>query len=171
MEQKGDVSMSRIISIANQKGGVGKTTTNVNLSACLADKGKRILVIDIDPQGNTTSGFGIEKELIEYSIYDVLINGMDINKAIVKTEISNLDIIISKLELAGAEIELVPMMARETILKKAIGDIEKEYDYIFIDCPPSLGLLTINALIPPSRRPATIACKPSTSWKMPATTR
>ena len=112
--------MSRIISIANQKGGVGKTTTNVNLSACLADKGKRILVIDIDPQGNTTSGFGIEKELIEYSIYDVLINGMDINKAIVKTEISNLDIIISKLELAGAEIELVPMMARETILKRLL---------------------------------------------------
>ncbi|MGI6189451.1 MAG: ParA family protein [Clostridiales bacterium] len=151
--------MSRIISIANQKGGVGKTTTNVNLSACLADKGKRILVIDIDPQGNTTSGFGIEKELIEYSIYDVLINGMDINKAIVKTEISNLDIIISKLELAGAEIELVPMMARETILKKAIGDIEKEYDYIFIDCPPSLGLLTINALTASDKVIVPIQCE------------
>ena len=151
--------MSRKKSIANQKGGVGKTTTNVNLSACLADKGKRILVIDIDPQGNTTSGFGIEKELIEYSIYDVLINGMDINKAIVKTEISNLDIIISKLELAGAEIELVPMMARETILKKAIGDIEKEYDYIFIDCPPSLGLLTVNALTAADKVIVPIQCE------------
>lgn len=138
--------MSKIISIANQKGGVGKTTTNVNLSACIAERGKRVLAIDIDPQGNTTSGFGIEKNKVQYSIYDVLINELDINRAIIKTKIKNLDIIISKLELAGAEIEMVPMMARETILKKVIEKINEKYDYIFIDCPPSLGLLTINAL-------------------------
>ena len=135
--------MSKIISIANQKGGVGKTTTNVNLSACIASKGRKVLVIDIDPQGNTTSGFGIEKNEIKYSIYDVLVNGIDINETIVKTQIENLDIIVSKLELAGAEIELVPMMARETILKKAIENINSDYDYIFIDCPPPLVCLQL----------------------------
>jgi len=138
--------MSRIIAIANQKGGVGKTTTNVNLSACLAALGKKVLTIDIDPQGNTTSGLGIDKNKTEKSIYDVLINGIPIKDAIYKTNFENLDIIISKIELAGAEIEMVPMMARETILKRALGHIKGEYDYILIDCPPSLGLITINAL-------------------------
>lgn len=138
--------MSRIIAIANQKGGVGKTTTNVNLSACLAHHGKKVLTIDIDPQGNTTSGLGIDKNKIEKSIYDVLINGVPIRETIHNTDYDNLDIIVSKIELAGAEIELVPMMARETILKKAVDQIKDDYDYILIDCPPSLGLITINAL-------------------------
>lgn len=138
--------MSRIIAIANQKGGVGKTTTNVNLSACLAHLGKKVLTIDIDPQGNTTSGLGIDKNKIEKSIYDVLINGVPIRETINNTDYDNLDIIVSKIELAGAEIELVPMMARETILKKAVDQIKDDYDYILIDCPPSLGLITINAL-------------------------
>ncbi|HHU48798.1 MAG: ParA family protein [Caldicoprobacterales bacterium] len=138
--------MSRIIAIANQKGGVGKTTTNVNLSACLAALGKKVLTIDIDPQGNTTSGLGIDKNQIQTSIYDVMINGAPIKDTIHHTDYDNLDIIVSKIELAGAEIEMVPMMARETILKKALEEIRDEYDYILIDCPPSLGLITINAL-------------------------
>ncbi len=138
--------MSRVIAIANQKGGVGKTTTNVNLSACLASLGKKVLTIDIDPQGNTTSGLGIDKNRIKKSIYDVIINGVPIRDTIHHTDYNNLDIIVSKIELAGAEIELVPMMARETILKKAVEEIRDEYDYILIDCPPSLGLITINAL-------------------------
>ncbi|NLU36283.1 MAG: ParA family protein [Clostridiales bacterium] len=138
--------MSRIIAIANQKGGVGKTTTNVNLSACLAALGKKVLTVDIDPQGNTTSGLGVDKNRIDKSIYDVLINRVPARDAIYKTDFDNLDIIISKIELAGAEIELVPMMARETILKRAMADIRDDYDYILIDCPPSLGLITINAL-------------------------
>lgn len=138
--------MSRIIAIANQKGGVGKTTTNVNLSACLAALGKKVLTIDIDPQGNTTSGLGIDKNQIQTSIYDVMINGAPIKDTIHHTDYDNLDIIVSKIELAGAEIEMVPMMAREIILKKALEEIRDEYDYILIDCPPSLGLITINAL-------------------------
>ena len=133
--------MSRIIAIANQKGGVGKTTTNVNLSACLAALGKKVLTVDIDPQGNTTSGLGVDKNRIDKSIYDVLINRVPARDAIYKTDFDNLDIIISKIELAGAEIELVPMMARETILKRAMADIRDDYDYILIDCPPSWGLL------------------------------
>ena len=138
--------MSRIIAVANQKGGVGKTTTNVNLSACLASLGKKVLTIDIDPQGNTTSGLGIDKNQVERSIYDVIINGIPAKDAIYHTDYDNLDIIVSKIQLAGAEIELVPMMARETILKRALEEIRDEYDYILIDCPPSLGLITINSL-------------------------
>ncbi|HHW70546.1 MAG TPA: AAA family ATPase, partial [Clostridiales bacterium] len=105
---------AKVIAVANQKGGVGKTTTNVNLGACLAETGKKILTIDIDPQGNTTSGFGISKEDIEHSIYDVIINEVDIEDAIVGTDIANLDIVISNIELAGAEIEMVSMLSRET---------------------------------------------------------
>ncbi|AKL97365.1 sporulation initiation inhibitor protein Soj [Clostridium aceticum] len=138
--------MAKIIAIFNQKGGVGKTTTNVNLSACIADKGKRVCVIDIDPQGNSTSGFGVDKDQLEYSIYDVMLNEVDIKKVIIKTEYSNIDLIPSSSELAGAEIELVSTKERETILKRAIHTIKDNYDYIFIDCPPSLGLLTINSL-------------------------
>lgn len=139
--------MSKVVAIANQKGGVGKTTTNVNLSSCMASQGKRVLTIDIDPQGNTTSGFGMQKSTKGVpSIYDVLINGADAADAIQKTEVENLDIIVSNIQLAGAEIELVSLMARELILKRAIEDIRNKYDYIFIDCPPSLGLVTINAL-------------------------
>ncbi len=151
--------MSRIIAIANQKGGVGKTTTNVNLSACLAVAGKRVLTIDIDPQGNTTSGLGIDKNKIEKSIYDVLINGADAKEAIIHTEIDNLDIIVSNIQLAGAEIELVSMISREMILKKALSEIRDSYDYILIDCPPSLGLITINALTAADRLLVPIQCE------------
>jgi chromosome partitioning protein len=151
--------MSRIIAIANQKGGVGKTTTNVNLSACLAHLGKKVLTIDIDPQGNTTSGLGINKSNVEKSIYDVIINGVEAKAAIIHTAFENLDIIASKIELAGAEIELVPMMARETILKRAIDNIKDDYDYILIDCPPSLGLITINALTAADKLLVPIQCE------------
>lgn len=139
--------MSRFIAVFNQKGGVGKTTTNVNLSACLAKKGKKVLVLDIDPQGNTTSGFGINKKELTTSIYDVLINGTDINDVIINTNFENLYIVPSNVELAGAEIELTRNEDRELSLKKAIEKIKDKYDFVFIDCPPSLGLLTINALV------------------------
>lgn len=138
--------MSKVLAIFNQKGGVGKTTTNVNLSACLAKLGKRILVIDIDPQGNTTSGFGVDKNSLEYSTYDVLINETNITRTIIETNIENLHLVPSNVELAGAEIELTKKDNRELALRKAIMEITDEYDYVFVDCPPSLGLLTINAL-------------------------
>ncbi|WP_069651085.1 ParA family protein [Caloranaerobacter ferrireducens] len=139
--------MAKIIAVFNQKGGVGKTTTNVNLTACLARKGKKILVIDIDPQGNTTSGFGINKNEVEISIYDSIINGVDIRKTIINTEVENLYLVPSNVELAGAEIELTKRPDRELALRNVIKDIRNDYDYIFIDCPPSLGLLTINSLV------------------------
>ncbi|HOB19650.1 MAG TPA: AAA family ATPase [Candidatus Atribacteria bacterium] len=151
--------MSKIIAIANQKGGVGKTTTNVNLSACLAVAGKKVLTVDIDPQGNTTSGLGISKNKVEKSIYDVLINRLDAQEAIVHTEIDNLDIIASNIQLAGAEIELVSMLSRETILKRALAPIKDRYDYIMIDCPPSLGLITINALTAADKLLVPIQCE------------
>ena len=139
--------MGKVVAIFNQKGGVGKTTTNVNLSACIAQKGKKICVIDIDPQGNTTSGFGIDKSTIENTIYDVIINDLDIRSAIITTEFDQLDLIPSSQHLAGAEIELATQEGeREIKLKKAINQIKDDYDYIFLDCPPSLGLLTINSL-------------------------
>ncbi|SET72042.1 chromosome segregation ATPase [Natronincola peptidivorans] len=138
--------MGKVIAIFNQKGGVGKTTTNVNLSACIASKGKKVCVIDIDPQGNTTSGFGVDKSQLEYSIYDVMIDEVDIKDAVIKTEYENIDLIPSSNELAGAEIELVSTTDREKKLRSAINTIRGDYDYIFVDCPPSLGLLTINSL-------------------------
>ncbi|GGN95203.1 ParA family protein [Saccharibacillus kuerlensis] len=138
--------MSKIIAIANQKGGVGKTTTSVNLSAGLAKLGKRVLLIDIDPQGNTTSGVGINKADVENCIYDILINEVHPREAIVPTHIEGLDVIPATIQLAGAEIELVPVVSRELRLKKNIHLIKKDYDYILIDCPPSLGILTINSL-------------------------
>ena len=138
--------MTKIISIFNQKGGVGKTTTNVNLCAGLALKGKSVLSIDIDPQGNSTSGFGIEKNKLEYTIYDVLVEDYDINKIIQKTEVENLDLVPANIQLAGAEIELTNTKYREKTLKEKIQKIEKQYDFIIIDCPPSLGLLSLNAL-------------------------
>ena len=138
--------MVKVISIFNQKGGVGKTTTNVNLCAALALKGKRVLSIDIDPQGNSTSGFGIDKNQLEYTIYDVLIEDYDINKIILKTDIENLELIPANIQLAGAEIELTNTKYREKKLKDKINLIEKKYDFIIIDCPPSLGLLSLNAL-------------------------
>lgn len=138
--------MSKSIAIFNQKGGVGKTTTNINLGAYLASWGKKVLMIDIDPQGNTTSGIGIDKRKMDISVYDVIIGGMDAKKAVTKTSIENLYIIPSTVELAGAEIELTEVSKKEIKLKEAIESLEGDYDFIFIDCPPSLGLLTINAL-------------------------
>ena len=140
-------NLGKAIAIFNQKGGVGKTTTNINLAACLALKGKNILVLDIDPQGNTTSGMGISKKADHKTCYDILIDDrMDPTEAILHTGIDGLDIIPGSVDMAGAEIELVQLEGREKRLKKALDKIRDNYDYIFIDCPPSLGLLTINSL-------------------------
>ena len=139
--------MGKAIAIFNQKGGVGKTTTNINLAASLAYKGKKILILDIDPQGNTTSGIGIVKKGLELTTYEVLMDDtLDPKTAIARTKIDNLDIIPASIKLAGGEIELVRLEGREQRLKKAIAKIKGGYDYIFIDCPPSLGLLSINSL-------------------------
>lgn len=138
--------MSKVIAIANQKGGVGKTTTAVNLSSCLAYKGKKVVIIDIDPQGNTTSGLGIDKKAISKSIYDVLINDEDMKDTLLDTPVENLKICPSNIQLAGAEVELVSVISRETRMKAAIASIRDEFDFILIDCPPSLGLLTVNSL-------------------------
>ncbi|MGI6702618.1 MAG: ParA family protein [Clostridia bacterium] len=138
--------MSKVIAVFNQKGGVGKTTTNVNLSSCIAVRGKKVLVVDIDPQGNTTSGLGIDKKALERTIYEVLIGESGAEQVIVKTAVENLCIIPSSVQLAGAEIELTEFEGREKKLKEALNRIRNNYDYVFIDCPPSLGLLTINAL-------------------------
>ncbi len=137
--------MSKIIAIVNQKGGVGKTTTAVNLSTVLAQKGKKVLLIDEDPQGNATSGLGIEKNA-EKSIYDVLVSETTFEETITKTSIRNLYLCPSNINLAGAEVELVNMMSRETKMKEKMEEIKDKYQYIIIDCPPSLGLLTINSL-------------------------
>lgn len=139
--------MGKIIAIANQKGGVGKTTTSINLSASLAEMGKKVLVVDSDPQGNTTSGFGIDKNDTQKTFYDLLLNNCNFYDA--KTSIQNfnkLDVLPSNIELSGAEIELINTESREYILKNIIENVQQEYDYIIIDCPPSLNLLTINAL-------------------------
>jgi len=137
----------KTICIFNQKGGVGKTTTNINLCSNLAMNGHKVLAIDIDPQGNTTSGLGIDKKSIQYSIYDVLASDVSIKDAIIKSElINNLYILPSNMELVGAEIELIDKEGRETILRREIEGLEDEFEFIFIDCPPSLGFLTINAL-------------------------
>ncbi len=138
--------MGRVIAVANQKGGVGKTTTVINLSAYLADVGKRVLVVDIDPQGNTTTGLGIDKKRVESSMYDVLLGSEPVMEALVPTEVVGLHLVPATIDLAGADIELAGVSGRETLLKTAIQDIRGRYDYVFIDCPPSLGLLTLNAL-------------------------
>jgi chromosome partitioning protein len=141
----GDI-VGKIIAIANQKGGVGKTTTSVNLGACLAYIGKRVLLVDVDPQGNATSGIGIEKADVEHCVYDILVDDVDVTEVIKPTAVENLDAIPATIQLAGAEIELVPTISREVRLKRALEKVKHNYDYMIIDCPPSLGLLTINAL-------------------------
>jgi chromosome partitioning protein len=137
--------MARIISVANQKGGVGKTTTTVNLGACLAYDGKKVLLIDSDAQGNATSGLGVRKPDVKQDIYDVLVNEVPIKDTIIETSRENLSIVPATLQLAGAEIELTSMMARESRLKSALAEVSDDYDFILVDCPPSLGHLTINA--------------------------
>ena len=139
--------MGKAIAIFNQKGGVGKTTTNINLAACLALKGKKVLILDIDPQGNTTSGIGVSKKTLGNTIYNILVDDQfDPKKAIMKTSVQGLDLIPASVDLAGAEVELVQIDGREKALKNGLDKIRETYDYIFIDCPPSLGLLTINSL-------------------------
>lgn len=138
--------MGRIIAIANQKGGVGKTTTTINLAACLAEKGKKVLVIDTDPQGNSTSGFGIDKNFLDNTIYELILGECSIHDCIIKEAIKNVSVVPSNVNLAAAEIELIGVEKKEYILKNEIDWVKDSYDFIIIDCPPSLSLLTINAM-------------------------
>lgn len=138
--------MGRIIAIANQKGGVGKTTTAINLSACLAESEKKVLTIDLDPQGNTTSGLGVNKNEQENTTYEILIGQCSVEECIIKEVIPNLDILPSNINLSGAEIELIGIGKKEFILKEEIDRIRDQYDFIIIDCPPSLNMLTVNAM-------------------------
>lgn len=138
--------MGKVIAIVNQKGGVAKTTTAVNLAACLADRGRKVLLADMDPQGNATSGVGLERREIEYCVYDVLINDAPVSAVIRKSGFKNLDVLPATIQLAGAEVELVGAISRENKLRRALRPMTPFYDYMIIDCPPSLGLLTVNAL-------------------------
>jgi chromosome partitioning protein len=141
----GDI-LGKILAVANQKGGVGKTTTSVNLGACLAYIGEKVLLVDIDPQGNATSGVGIDKAEVEQCIYDILVDDLEASAVIQETKVENLYAIPATIQLAGAEIELVPTISREVRLKRALDEVKDSFDYIIIDCPPSLGLLTLNSL-------------------------
>lgn len=138
--------MAKTVAVLNQKGGVGKTTTAVNLAACVGAKDKKVLLVDIDPQGNSTSGFGIDKRAIKVSSYDVLVGNNKAKEAVVHTEFKNVDLMVSNMNLAGAELEIIDIKNREALLKNQLASIWEDYDYIFLDCPPSLGLITLNAL-------------------------
>ena len=137
---------THVVAIMNQKGGVGKTTTAVNVAAAIGEMGYKVLVVDLDPQGNTTSGFGVEKDKVENSVYDMLLGDNAAQDAVLKVDSKNISILPSTIQLAGAEIELVSVTSRETRVKDALADVKDEYDYVFMDCPPSLGILTMNAL-------------------------
>ena len=141
-----EVNMGRIIAVANQKGGVGKTTTTINLSACLAEQGQKVLVIDVDPQGNTTSGLGIDKNNTENTVYELMLGEASIDDCIYKSVMDDLDVIPSNVNLAGAEIDLIDIDDREDILKKIVNSLKEKYDFILLDCPPSLSMLTVNAM-------------------------
>ena len=136
--------MERIIAIANQKGGVGKTTTSINLSACLAELGKKVLAVDMDPQGNMTSGLGIDKNNVEYTVYDLIIGEAGIENVVCKEALENLDVLPANVDLSAAEIELIGVENKEYIIRDEVNKIKENYDYIIIDCPPSLSMLTIN---------------------------
>ena len=141
-----EVNMGRIIAVANQNGGVGKTTTTINLSACLAEQGQKVLVIDVDPQGNTTSGLGIDKNNTENTVYELMLGEASIDDCIYKSVMDDLDVIPSNVNLAGAEIDLIDIDDREYILKKIVSSLKEKYDFILLDCPPSLSMLTVNAM-------------------------
>ncbi|NNN21442.1 MAG: ParA family protein [Acidimicrobiales bacterium] len=158
-EQNNDHPSTRVIAIANQKGGVGKTTTTVNLSAALAEFGKRVLVIDLDPQGNATTGLGVEARNFEQSMYDVLMHDTPLEDAIEATSVKNLFLAPATIDLAGADIELVSAFSRELKLRRAIDIVKEDFDYIFIDCPPSLGLITVNGLAAASEVLVPIQCE------------
>ena len=151
--------MGRIIAIANQKGGVGKTTTSINLTAALAEAGKKVLVIDIDPQGNTTSGFGIDKNDLDDTVYELILGECSINDCIIKEVLPNVSVLPSNVNLAAAEIELIGVEKKEFILKKEVDYIKDQYDYILIDCPPSLSMLTVNAMTTASSVLVPIQCE------------
>ena len=153
------VGQTKIMAIINQKGGVGKSTTAINLSAALGELGKQVLLVDLDPQGNSSSGLGIEKSQVSNCIYDVLLNDVPIEEVIIPDVCEGLDLVPATINLAGAEVELVAEMARENRLKDAVGSLRGKYDYVFIDCPPSLGLLTVNALVAADKLLIPIQCE------------